>query len=191
MVNTHRSFLGSALKGFALTAVSGGIMAATFVGTNVMLGGAINSWAAATLGTGALAAGAGMVAIVAISCGIFGAILQGYSALRQNRNSHEVAYSPSNGRDIAITAASHNLFSPKLQAALDRAQSMPAASTTLPDVNPAAAQTENHFTSRLGERSSINEIVNRKLSGAPAPSFSERIEQERLAQATAPTRTLQ
>ena len=184
---TRPSVFGTALRGFGYTAFSGAAMAGIFIGVNLLFGGAITAAIAGWMGAGAIATGISTVAQVALSTGIFGAGIQTYSLIANRGREaayQAAAFTPSNGRDIAITSVSQNLYSPKLQAALDRARS--DQPTTSLDAAPETTQ----FRDRAGTQSSLNEILNGRLTRTDR-SHTDRLTEQREAQAAASTRTLQ
>lgn len=182
------SKIGSFLKGFAYTAFTGALMAGIFLGVTAAVATIAPSFAASFGIKAAESIGVALATsgIVGLSTGIFGGIIQIFSNDKHEKAMHAAAYSPSNGRDIAITAVSQNLMSPKLQAALERASAAPA----LPERETETAPTTHFQNQHATQRSSINEIVNRKLTGAQT-SHTERLTADRLAQTVMPTRTIQ
>ncbi|MBA4275076.1 MAG: hypothetical protein C0436_05420 [Alphaproteobacteria bacterium] len=177
--STKQSVLGSTLRGFGYTALTGALMAGIFVGVSTFALPSIATYFAASSVWPTILA-------VGLSTGIFGAAIQAYSAITGNRQhaNMQVASSPVSGRDIAITSASQNLYSPKLQAALERMNTVSLNEAPAPVQQPESTR----FRDMVGNRPSLNERVNRRLTGNHADSVLE----QREAQALAPsTRTLQ
>lgn len=178
-----QSKIGTFLKGFAYTAASGALMAGIFLGVSAGIAAFAPAFAleygiaAAGIGKGLAAA-----AVVGLSTGLFGGIMQVFSHEKKQVAHQAAAYSPANSRDIAITAVSQNLMSPKLQAALERAHTRESA--VHEPLRPQPEQTT--FRDRLAR---ANESLNARLTGA-GTSHAERITAERDAGAF-PTRTLQ
>lgn len=178
----HRSIIGSALKGFAYSGFTGALMAGIFLGVSAALAFATGGASLPLIGTlgsaTTLGSALGTMLVVGLSTGIFGGLIQGFSANHHQQSMQAAAYSPSNGRDIAITAVSQNLYSPKLQAALDRVnQQEQAQEASMPE--------STTFRDRIGQRTnSLNEALNRRLTSS-GTSHTQRLQQEREAQAPA------
>lgn len=199
MEKAPKSVLGSVVKGFAFTFITGALMAGIFLGVT----GGITALAPALAAEYGISAAFGLgkllmtASVVGLSTGIFGGLIQGYSALTHNRQHaafNAAAYSPTNGRDIAITAASHNLYSPTLQAAIDQLnqqQAQPQTAAPAPAAAPQmdAAPESTTFRDRVGgERKGITELLNRRLTDSSL-SHADRISEARAASAsnTGPT----
>lgn len=178
--STKQSVLGSTLRGFGYTALTGALMAGIFVGVSTFALPSIATYFAASSVWPT-------ILTVGLSTGLFGAAIQAYSSItgnRQHANMQAGAFSPVSGRDIAITSASQNLYSPKLQAALERMNTASLSEAPAPEQQPESTR----FRDMVGSRPSLNERVNRHLSGNHADTVLE----QREAQALAPsTRTLQ
>lgn len=191
MENAPKSVLGSIAKGFAFTFFTGALMAGIFLAVSSAFAATFPALAA--LGqisaAGSLAKILITSTVVGLSTGTFGGLIQGYTTYKHNRYAETVAaaYSPTNGRDIAITAVSNNLYSPKLQAALERASAQ--TPSVAADAVPEAESTR--FRDQVGQRPSINEIANRWNTSRENTSHTSRIAAEREAQAMAGPKTLQ
>lgn len=166
-----RSVLGAFARGLAFTAITGALMAGIFSGVGAAAFAMGLSTSAVTLG-----ASLSSMAMVAVSTGIFGGLLQAYGAF--NHNNKVATTAPMRSSDVAITAASNNLLSPQMQRAL-------APST--PSVGMDTPALDNNPTTSLAEtpkQTSFTEQFNRGLVARDkAVGFAER-ELARREQAT-------
>ncbi len=183
MEHTHqrRSTIGTFIRGFGYTALTGALMAGIFLAVNSGAGATVTTFLTGVFGATA-APVIGTVLLVGLSTGIFGGLIQAYNS-RQHNKEHEVAYSPVRGRDMAITAASHDLYSPKLQAALERAATQ--TPVALGDNAPNQPESTRFRDAVAAERTPMHQRLNELLTRETATpqSHTSRVESER-AQAT-------
>lgn len=168
-----RSLVGAFVRGLVFTAITGALMASIFSGVGAaafaMSGGTIG----AELGMGALSS----IGLVAASTGIFGGLLQTYSAINSNKRA-DVAYTRMRGSDVSITAASNNLLM------------QPQAGVSVSaDLAPEMAQAQSTTFRDRVNRPGINERMNGLIAGRSNTSHTERLEAERAALAQTQGRT--
>jgi hypothetical protein len=165
----RKSLIGTFIKGLALTAVTGALMAGIYVATSALFTPLIVPLFAAT-------SVMPTILTVGLSTGIFGGIVQTFSAFREKSAMKAAAYSPVSSRDIAITAVSNNLHRPQLQAALNAAQGKGTVTELDSQVENSTRYQDKIAAERGLYSSSLTEKLNRKLSET---SHTDRLASER------------
>lgn len=172
-----RSLTGAFVRGLVFTAITGALMAGIFSGVGAAAFALSGGTIGAELGMGALSS----IGLVAASTGIFGGLLQTYSAINSNKQA-DIGYTRMRGNDVAITAASNNLImQPQLQ----------TGTSVSPDLAPEIAQAQSTtFRDKVGGRPGINERMNSIIAGrSSATSHTDRVDAERAALAQTQGRT--